>query len=36
MKRKFVMPKIQYVKLIPEEVVARGCWSCSASGYNFC
>lgn len=36
MKRKFIMPEIEYVHLIPEEVVARGCWQCSAGGAFNC
>ncbi len=35
MKKEFVEPEILFVELVPEEVLARGCWQCSANGaYN--
>lgn len=36
MKKQFVIPKIKYVRLVPEEVVARGCWNCTANGSLTC
>ena len=36
MKRKFVIPVISYVRLVPEEVVARLCWQCTANGSFNC
>lgn len=36
MKKRFIMPKISFVSLVPEEVVARGCWQCTANGSFSC
>ncbi len=36
MKQKFIIPMIRYVCLVPEEVVARACWRCTANGAFNC
>lgn len=36
MKKRFAIPAISYVRLVPEEVVARGCWLCTANGSQNC
>ncbi len=36
MKKEFVVPEISFVELVPEEVLARGCWRCTANGASFC
>ena len=36
LRKKYSKPLFKYVKLVPDEVIALGCWNCGATSGGFC